>query len=109
MIYKKHHGKTQQQMAKELTAILQNINTALANIQPTAESITAYNEAILAGYEYFKEHPDFPEIEGLTTYFKETVLRRNELGSLHRAYGWQQTYCDWFQYNYYAANEFGCY
>lgn len=107
MIYIKHHGKSRQQMEQELAVILQNIEAALANIQPTVESCQAYNAAISAGYEYFIQHPDFPEIEGLATYFREVVERRNEIGSLHRAYGWHQTYCDWFQENYKPAIEFG--
>jgi len=108
MIYTKHHGKSRQQMEQELSAILQNIEAALANIQPTVESCQAYTQAISAGYEYLEAHPDFPEIEGLSTYFRRPVSRRNKLEALHRAYGWHQTYWDWFQQNYRPALEFGC-
>jgi hypothetical protein len=108
MIYIKHHGKSRQQMEQELSAILHNINTALESIQPTAESCKAYNEAISAGYEYLENHWDFPEVEGLSTYFRRSVFRRNKLEALYRAYGWHQTYYDWFQQNYKPALEFGC-
>jgi len=107
MIYTKHHGKSRQQMEQELVAILQNIEAALANIQPTVESCQAYNAAISAGHEYLEIHWDFPEIEGLSTYFRRSVVRRNKLEALHRAYGWRQPYWDWFQQNYSPAIEFG--
>jgi len=108
-------NKSAETMAYELKALLYKIENALEGItasigchtsRPSSEALNAYTDAIIEASRYICDHPDFPEVEGMEKYFRSDLKRRNELRALHRAYGYNLTFLEWFNKNYKGHVEF---